>query len=328
MEDDDRIVLLPTDGDPGAEIELRAVKNSLEREPEEEEDGNDSVAARSADPMDRDPAFIVYVAAVTAAIGGLLFGYDMGVISGAKAPMQRDMGLSCSRIELVVAFLPVGAFVASVVGGTAVDKYGRRLTIVVNAFLFTGGALVLATSTTFGFLLAGRFVLGFAVALSAIAECIYISEIAPPEKRGMLVSLNELGITVGILLAYLVNYTFAAVDGGWRIMFGLSSVIAVVQGGVMSLMPRTPRFLMIKKKEEKAEKTLRDLRLTTNVRQTMTNIRLGLADEQGGNSIEQKPLGRLIRQFSGPFFTLFHFDSIALALALSVYTKVYTSFSI
>ena len=70
-------------------------------------------------------------------------------------------------------------------------------------------------STSYGLLLAGRFVLGFAVSLSAIAECIYISEIAPQEKRGMLVSLNELGITVGVLLVYLVNFTFADVDGGW-----------------------------------------------------------------------------------------------------------------
>merc|ERR1712018_436740 len=124
--------------------------------------------------MDRDPAAIVYVAAVTAAIGGVLFGYDMGVISGAKSPMQRDMALSCSHVEMVVAFLPVGAFFASVVGGTAVDRCGRRLTIVVNAILFTGGALLLAASTSFGLLRVGRVVLGFAVSLSAIAECIYI----------------------------------------------------------------------------------------------------------------------------------------------------------
>ena len=71
--------------------------------------------------------------------------YNIGVISGAKTPMQRDMALSCSHIEVVVAFLPVGAFVASLVGGAAVDRYGRRLTIVVNAMLFTGGALILAT---------------------------------------------------------------------------------------------------------------------------------------------------------------------------------------
>ena len=76
--EDDRIVLLPTDGDPGAEIELRAVENSAEQETEEGEDRNNAAAARTADPMQRDPAFIVYVAAVTAAVGGLLFGYDMG----------------------------------------------------------------------------------------------------------------------------------------------------------------------------------------------------------------------------------------------------------
>ena len=124
-------------------------------------------------------------------------------------------------------------------------------------------------STSYGLLLAGRFVLGFAVSLSAIAECIYISEIAPPEKRGMLVSLNELGITVGILLAYLVNYTFADVDGGWRIMFGLSSVVAVAQGAVMAFMPRTPRFLMIRRREAEAEKTLRHLRDDVRMKYTL-----------------------------------------------------------
>jgi SP family facilitated glucose transporter-like MFS transporter 12 len=290
MEDDDRIILLPSNGDAGidGEMELRTASVADNDSDEGSKDANGRATAAGVsdkpDPLDREPAAIVYVAAVTAAVGGLLFGYDMGVISGAKSPMQRDLGLECSQIGKIVAFLPVGAFFASLVGGTAVDRYGRRLTIVTNAFVFTVGALILALTSSYAMLLVGRFVLGFAVALSAIAECIYISEIASPEKRGMLVSLNELGITVGILVAFLVNYIFADTDGGWRIMFGLSSVVAVVQGFVMSFMPQTPQFLMIKKQEEKAEKTLRDLRLTTNVRQTMTNIRLALSDEQSSGS--------------------------------------------
>ena len=135
-------------------------------------------------------------------------------------------------------------------------------------------------STSYGLLLVGRFVLGFAVSLSAIAECIYISEIAPPEKRGMLVSLNELGITVGILLAYLVNYTFADVDGGWRIMFGLSSVVAVAQGAVMAFMPRTPRFLMIRRREAEAEKTLRHLRDDVRMKSTLEECGGGTTDAE------------------------------------------------
>ena len=95
----------------------------------------------------------------------------------------------------------------------------------------------------------------------------------------MLVSLNELAITVGILISFLVNYIFATVPGGWRIMFGLSSVVAVLQGLAMLFLPKTPQFLMISRQEEKAEQTLRRLQITRNVRQTMTNIRLALAEE-------------------------------------------------
>ncbi|CAM6054191.1 unnamed protein product, partial [Sphagnum tenellum] len=232
----------------------------------------------------REPALVVYVAACVAAVGGLLFGYDMGVISGAKVQMQRDLVLSCAEVGSVVAFLPIGGFFASLIGGHAVDKYGRKRTIIANAFLFTFGALVLAFSTNLFFLLSGRFILGFAVSLSAIAECIYISEIATAEKRGMLVSLNELGITVGILVAFLVNYIFADTASGWRFMFGLSSVVAVAQGIAMLFLPQTPQFLMISRQEEKAEQTLRRLQLTTNVRQTMTNIRLSLAEESSQQS--------------------------------------------
>ena len=110
------------------------------------------------------------------------------------------------------------------------DTVGRKYTIIINAILFTLGAVIISFTSSFFLLLLGRFILGFAVSLSAIAECIYISEIASPEKRGMLVSLNELGITVGILISFLVNYIFADTENGWRYMFGLSSVVAIAQG--------------------------------------------------------------------------------------------------
>ena len=101
------------------------------------------------------------------------------------------------------------------------DKYGRRTTIIANALFFTLGALLIAATSSFSLILLGRFILGFAVSLSAIAECIYISEISTPERRGALVSLNELGITVGILVSFLVNYIFAECPSGWRYAFAL-----------------------------------------------------------------------------------------------------------
>lgn len=101
--------------------------------------------------------------------------------------------------------------------------------IIANAGIFVLGALLISATSTFFLLILGRFILGFAVSLSAIAECIYISELSVPSKRGMLVSFNELAITIGILLAFLVNYCLAGVPGGWRIMFNLSVGIAIIQ---------------------------------------------------------------------------------------------------
>lgn len=245
MEEDDRAILLQE-----ADLELDQITAAAAAAaPASEQNGIDdekseaaATSGKSSSVRDRDPAGLVYLASCTAAVGGLLFGYDMGIISGAKGPMGEDLGLTCSQVGGVVALLPVGAFVASVVGGAAVDKYGRRLTIVLNAILFTVGALLVASTSSYSLILLGRFVLGFAVSLSAIAECIYISEISTPEKRGMMVGLNELGITVGILVAFLSNYIFATTQGGWRIMFGLSAAVAVGQGIAMMFLPKVIDF--------------------------------------------------------------------------------------
>jgi MFS family permease len=122
--------------------------------------------------------------------------------------------------------------------GGLVDKFGRRNMIIFNACVFVIGALMISGTSTFFIFLLGRFTLGFAVALSAIAECIYISELSIPAKRGMLVSFNELAITVGILMAFLVNYILADIPGGWRIMFSLSIGIAIIQVSIIGIQPR------------------------------------------------------------------------------------------
>ena len=149
---------------------------------------------------------------------------------------------------------------ASLVGGFIVDVVGRRNTIVGNAVVFILGAVILATANHYGILILGRFIVGFGVSLSAIAEVIYISEIAPPTFRGLLVSLNEMGITIGVLIAYGVNYAFISTPGGWRYMFGLSAIPAAIQGVGMGFLPKSPRWLVLKEKPYDALKALRILR--------------------------------------------------------------------
>ncbi|XP_078590277.1 solute carrier family 2, facilitated glucose transporter member 12-like [Branchiostoma floridae x Branchiostoma japonicum] len=221
----------------------------------------------------------VLLASVMAALGGVLFGYDIGIVSGALLQLREELHLGCLQQEMVVSSMLMGAVIGSLTGGFIVDRFGRRLAIIVNAGVFVCGAMILALAQSYAVLVTGRLVVGFAVSLSAIAECIYISEIAPSSKRGMLVSLNELGITLGILVAYLVNYLFISVPNGWRWMFGLSSLPAIAQGLGMVFLPPSPRYLIINRQEEKAQQVLRQLR-GSSVDVELNNIKNSLQTEQ------------------------------------------------
>lgn len=223
---------------------------------------------------------VVVFASIVAAIGGLLFGYDVGIISGALLQLEREWSLDCWQQQMVVSLMLVGALAASCVGGLVVDKIGRKWTIILNSVVFVVGATVLTLSYSVPVLMSGRVIVGFAVSLSAISECIYISEIAPPDKRGMLVGLNELGITIGFLLAYTMNYVFADIPNGWRYMFIASAVPAIIQMLGMFRLPPSPHYLILRKKDHKAEKVLSDLRGKPDVRQELTNIRIALDAER------------------------------------------------
>ncbi|XP_021374805.1 solute carrier family 2, facilitated glucose transporter member 12-like isoform X2 [Mizuhopecten yessoensis] len=229
-------------------------------------------------PSEVSPNCYLGLAAVMASLGGILFGYDIGIISGAVLQLQDQFCLSCFQRELVISIMLVGAMIGSLFGGFVIDKYGRRLTIILNAVVFLVGAFILALSTSYPLILFGRLVIGIAVAVSATGECVYISEIAPAKKRGVLVSLNELGITLGLLLAYLVNYFFIQVDNGWRYMFGLSAIPAVIQGVGMMFLPKSPRFLMLKRQEAKSQEVLMKLR-GKDVEKEMNAMKISIAGE-------------------------------------------------
>lgn len=153
------------------------------------------------------------------------------------------------------------------------------MAIIINALVFAIGAILLAFSYSYGWLLVGRFIVGFAVALSAVSECIYISEISTPHNRGMLVSLNEVAITVGFLLAFIIGWLFADRREGWRYMFGLSALPAAGQLFGMLKLPNSPHFLVFKHRDQEAEaavRHLRQLKSADEVRQELTHIRLSL----------------------------------------------------
>src|SRR4051794_29197912 len=151
------------------------------------------------------------------ALGGVLFGYDTGVISGAILFINEDFDTSPFMQGAIVASLLLGAMVGAATAGRFADRLGRRQVILIAAVTFTVGALGSALAPSVGVLIAARFVLGLAVGAAALVVPLYLSELAPTEIRGAIASLNQLMITVGILVAFIVNAALAS-SGSWRIM--------------------------------------------------------------------------------------------------------------
>lgn len=216
---------------------------------------------------------------VTAAISGLLVGYELGLISGALLQIRTLLALTCQEQEMVVSSLLIGAFLASLSGGVLIDRYGRRLTIILSSCLLGLGSLVLIMTLSYTLLIMGRVAIGVSISLSSIATCVYIAEIAPQHRRGLLVSLNELMIVTGILFAYILNYAFANISNGWKYMFGLVIPLGVLQAIAMYFLPPSPRFLVMKGQEEAAGKVLGKLRVISDTTEELTLIKSSLKDE-------------------------------------------------
>jgi sugar porter (SP) family MFS transporter len=193
------------------------------------------------------------------ALGGLLFGYDTGVISGAILFIKDDFGLSPFWQGAVVAVLLLGAMVGAAVAGPLSHRLGRRKLIIAAAVTFTVGALIAAAAPSAGVLIAARFVLGLAVGCAALVVPMYLSEIAPTEIRGAVGSMNQMMIVVGILVAFIVNALLAS-SGDWRLMLGLAAVPSLVLLFGMFFVPETPRFLVQQGEEEAAREVLDEVR--------------------------------------------------------------------
>ncbi|PKK23746.1 solute carrier family 2 (facilitated glucose transporter), member 10 [Columba livia] len=183
---------------------------------------------------------VLLLSATVSLLGGLIFGYELGIISGALLQLQTDFHLSCFKQEILVSALLIGALLASLVGGILIDLYGRRRAILVSNLVLLVGNLILTLARSFIGLVIGRMTVGFAISVSSMACCIYVSEMVAAHRRGLLVSLYEAGITVGILLSYALNYTFADADEGWRYMFGLAIVPAAMQFLSILFLPVNP----------------------------------------------------------------------------------------
>ncbi len=234
-------------------------------------------AAEATAPTERQRSGAVTRVAILAAIGGLLFGYDTGVISGAAEMIEDRFGLSDLGFEIVVSAVLVGATIGAASAGAVARRVGRRPTILLASVLFLLGAIGSAFAPHVSVLIISRVIVGLGVGLVSVAVIMYISETAPPSRRGALVSLYQFAITVGIFVATLVDEAFVDVTGGWRWELGIASVAAVVLFIGMAQAPESPRYLIAKGKLAAGRRVLSTLIPPEEVDETIADLQRQLA---------------------------------------------------
>ncbi len=227
-------------------------------------------------------SIFVYVASVFAALGGLLFGYDTGVISGALIFIRQSFALSVFQQEIVVSVVLVGASIGALGGGRLADRFGRRKMLIVTSLIFIAGAALCAVAVSVATLVIGRTIVGFGIGLASSTVPLYISEVAPANARGWQVSLFQLAITVGILGAYLVDFVFAKTSD-WRWMLGLAALPGAILFLGMLFLPETPRWHAQRAHFEMARSVLVRIRGTQAVDTELDEIQSTLqqAHERG-----------------------------------------------
>jgi len=178
-----------------------------------------------------------------AGLGGILYGYDMGIIAAALIFVRTSFTLSTRMEELVVSVVLVGAMAGAILGGSVADRYGRRVTLISGGIIFILGSLLAPLSPNVWSLILARMLLGLAIGFTSVTAPVYVSELAPPQSRGMLIGLYQFALTLGIALADLVGYWLAGAHS-WRLMFGLGAVPAALFLALVLTVPESPRWLV------------------------------------------------------------------------------------
>ncbi len=199
------------------------------------------------------------------ALGGFLMGFDSAVISGVTSPVKRVFELTPGELGTVVACLTLSATLAMALAGPLADRFGRKRVLAVTALLFTVSAIWSALATSYVSLIAARLIGGFGVGGALIVAPLYIAEVAPAERRGRLVSFNQLNIVLGFSAAFFSNYFIerampqtdgAVVNDAWRWMLAVEAVPSIVYLLALTIVPNSPRWLAMQGRREEARSVL------------------------------------------------------------------------
>ncbi len=197
--------------------------------------------------------------AITASLGGLLSGFDMGIISGALLYINQTWQLTSLEQGWLVSSAIVGSVIGAAANGFLADLYGRKKIIIATALIFIIGSIMCGYAPTAGWLIFSRIIIGIAVGMISFAAPVYLSEIAPEKIRGTLVALYQLALTAGILLSYLINRIFANTELNWRLMLGSGALPAIVLLIGILFLHDTPRWLISKNKIDEAKEVFKKI---------------------------------------------------------------------
>jgi MFS transporter, SP family, galactose:H+ symporter len=217
-------------------------------------------------------------------IAGLLFGFDTGVISGALPFIAKSFDINASHYFLkgcIVSAVPLGALIGALFSKPASFHVGRRRSILITAVLFMIGTGLVAYAQDINMVLVGRVLMGLAVGLSAMIVPMYLSEVSAPQSRGAVVFCFQLAITVGLLMAFVINYIFSDAEN-WRAMFEVGLIPAVLLYIGMLILPSSPRWLALKGEDQKAKRVLAKIRGTQDIEREFNEIKATTQHKRGG----------------------------------------------
>jgi len=225
---------------------------------------------------------VVIIAAI-AATGGLLFGFDTGVISGAIPFLEKCWGgLDSGIIEWITTAALVGAFIGALFSGRITDIIGRKKIILITAIIFAAGSILTGAAANVGMLVVGRLIIGIAIGISSFSVPLYIAEISPTKIRGAVVSSFQLMITIGIVVSYFSDLAFADETNSfsWRWMFYVGFIPAIILFVGMAFLPETPRFLVSKGKEAEGRRVLEMVEEPELVEEAISKIKADIAKDK------------------------------------------------
>jgi sugar porter (SP) family MFS transporter len=210
-----------------------------------------------------------------AGLGGILYGFDMGVIAAALIYVRDSFHLTTIMQEVLVIAVLIGVMIGAFVGGMVADRIGRRKTLIWGGVLFILGSVLAPLSPNVLVLFIARALLGIAVGFTSVTAPVYVSELAPPKSRGMLIGLYQFALTLGIAIADLVGYWFAGPQG-WRWMFAFGIVPAVIFLLLVLTVPESPRWLFAQNRVAEAESVLSTYTDAVGARVLLEDIRISL----------------------------------------------------